>query len=71
DSSISMIEAAIQGLGIALAPPVMFEKALIEEKLIQPFDIFLDSGSYWLTRLQSQTETKAQTLFKQWILECC
>ncbi|MBF4364778.1 LysR family transcriptional regulator, partial [Vibrio anguillarum] len=34
-------------------------------------DIFLDSGSYWLTRLQSQTETKAQTLFKQWILECC
>ncbi|MDK9683408.1 LysR family transcriptional regulator [Pseudoalteromonas sp. D15MCD-2] len=71
DSSISMVEAAVQGFGIALAPPVMFEKTLMEKKLIQPFDIFLDSGSYWLTKRQSQTETKAQTLFKQWILEYC
>lgn len=71
DSSISMVEAAIQGYGIALAPPVMFEKHLLTETLIQPFDIFLNHGSYWLTKLQRQKDNQAKLTFKKWILATC
>ncbi|MBV7261345.1 LysR family transcriptional regulator [Photobacterium sp. WH24] len=70
DSSIAMIEAAIQGYGVALAPPVMFERLLMEEKLVQPFDLYLHKGSYWLTRLHAQKESQAQINFKQWLLAC-
>ncbi|WP_330960698.1 LysR family transcriptional regulator [Photobacterium sp. 53610] len=69
DSSISMIEAAIQGYGVALAPPAMFERQLAEEKLVQPFEIYLHKGAYWLTKLHGQQETQAQLQFKAWLLE--
>ncbi|WP_120510354.1 LysR family transcriptional regulator [Photobacterium salinisoli] len=68
DSSIAMVEAAMQGYGVALAPSVMFERLLTEEKLVQPFDIYLHKGSYWLTKLHAQKESQAQINFKQWLL---
>lgn len=68
DSSLVMMEAARQGAGVALAPAAMFEAMLASEAICQVFDIGIDNGSYWLTRLQSRTETDAMQAFGQWLL---
>ncbi|MDI1333476.1 MULTISPECIES: LysR family transcriptional regulator [Pseudomonas] len=69
DSSLAMMEAALQGAGIALAPPLMFARQLAAGAIEQPFDIGITTGSYWLTRLQSRPETSAMTMFREWLLQ--
>ena len=69
DSSLAMMEAALQGTGIALAPPLMFARQLAAGAIEQPFDIGITPGCYWLTRLQSRPETSAMTMFKEWLLQ--
>jgi LysR family transcriptional regulator of beta-lactamase len=69
DSSLAMMEAAIQGLGVALAPPMMFARQLTEQRIRQPFAIGIVTGSYWLTRLQSRPETAAMTAFRSWLVD--
>ncbi|WP_279628798.1 LysR family transcriptional regulator [Vreelandella nigrificans] len=68
DSSIAMVEAAIQGVGVALAPPLMFSRQLNSGALVQPFDTTVSLGGYWLTRLQTRTETHAMASFREWLL---
>jgi LysR family transcriptional regulator of beta-lactamase len=67
DSSVLMIEAALQGAGVALAPPLMFSRQLAAGELEQPFPIWISKGSYWLTRLQSRSVTPAMEMFRKWI----
>ena len=69
DSSLAMMEAALQGAGIALAPPLMFSRQLAAGAIEQPFAIGITTGSYWLTRLQSRPETAAMMSFKGWLLQ--
>ena len=69
DSSLAMMEAALQGTGVALAPPLMFSRQLAAGAIEQPFDIGITTGSYWLTRLQSRPETSAMAAFKDWLLQ--
>jgi LysR family transcriptional regulator of beta-lactamase len=69
DSSLAMMEAALQGAGIALAPPLMFSRQLAAGAIEQPFAIGITTGSYWLTRLQSRPETAAMAAFKEWLLQ--
>ena len=68
DSSIAMVEAALQGAGVALAPPLMFSRQLNSGALVQPFDTTVSLGGYWLTRLQTRTETHAMASFREWLL---
>jgi LysR family transcriptional regulator of beta-lactamase len=67
DSSLAMMEAALQGVGVALAPPLMFEGHLSSGRIRQPFPTGISLGSYWLTRLQSKPPTAAMTAFSDWI----
>ncbi|CNI16438.1 transcriptional activator protein [Yersinia massiliensis] len=67
DSSVGMLEAAQAEIGIALAPPSMFMHLLRSERIIQPFSTTVSLGGYWLTRLQSRTETAAMRSFAQWL----
>lgn len=68
DSSIAMVEAALQGAGVALAPPLMFSRQLTSGALVQPFDTTVSLGGYWLTRLQTRAETHAMASFREWLL---
>ncbi|HIV76422.1 MAG TPA: LysR family transcriptional regulator [Candidatus Sphingomonas excrementigallinarum] len=68
DSSALMVGAAMAGLGIALAPKVMFGHELTPERLVQPFAIEIDAGRYWLTRLLSRKEGLAMKAFRQWVM---
>ncbi|WEF30498.1 LysR family transcriptional regulator AmpR [Klebsiella aerogenes] len=69
DSSVTMLEAAQSGLGIAIAPVKMFGHLLENKRIVQPFKIHIDLGSYWLTRLQSRAETPAMLDFSRWLTE--
>lgn len=68
DTSLGMMEAALQGLGVALAPPSMFSRHLASGAIIQPFPVTISLGSYWLTRLQSKPQTSAMLAFSDWML---
>jgi len=67
DSSLAMMESALQGIGVALAPALMFARQLQSDAIRQPFDVGISTGSYWLTRLQSRAETSAMLAFKGWL----
>lgn len=69
DSSLAMMEAALQGSGVALAPALMFSRQLESNVFRQPFAVGITTGSYWLTRLQSRNETPAMLAFKGWLRE--
>lgn len=69
DTSLGMMEAALQGLGVALAPPSMFSRHLASGAVVQPFPVTISLGSYWLTRLQSKPPTPAMQAFSEWMFE--
>jgi LysR family transcriptional regulator of beta-lactamase len=69
DSSRLMVEAALQGAGVALAPASMFERDLALGRLVRPFDIDVQAGSYWLTWQKAKPATPAMRAFNQWILK--
>ncbi|RZL87853.1 MAG: LysR family transcriptional regulator [Variovorax sp.] len=68
DSSRLMVEAAMQGGGVALAPASMFERELGEGRLVQPLATEVMTGSYWLARLRSRPLTPAMEAFRGWLL---
>lgn len=67
DSSVLMVEAALQGAGVALAPPLMFSRQFAAGIIEQPFDIYISKGGYWLTRLKSRSVTPAMEIFRNWL----
>lgn len=67
DSSVPMVEAAVQGAGIALAPPLMFQRQLSCGNLVQPFPVYVSKGCYWLTRLKSRPVSNAMATFEAWL----
>lgn len=67
DSSWVMVEAALLGAGVALAPPAMFERELAVGRLVQPFATEVSIGRYWLTWLKSKTPNRAAAAFSTWI----
>jgi LysR family transcriptional regulator of beta-lactamase len=69
DSSRLMVEAAMQGAGIALAPALMFDHEINTGRLVRPFEVEVHAGSYWLTWLKGKPMTPAMLLFNQWIKE--
>lgn len=68
DSSRLMVEAAMQGAGVALAPASMFERELGEGRLVRPLATEVMTGSYWLTRLRSRATGPAMEAFRTWLL---
>jgi LysR family transcriptional regulator of beta-lactamase len=69
DSSRLMVEAAMQGAGAALAPVSMFQRELAEGRLVQPLNVEVLTGSYWLTRIRSRPVSPPMALFRKWLLE--
>ena len=68
DASAIMVQAAMLGQGVALAPPGMFRRELRQGRLAQPFDLEVDVVGYWLTRLRSKEPTPAMEAFRTWLL---
>ncbi len=69
DSSLIMVQAALRGEGVALAPPSQFARELETGQLVQPFPIEVDVGGYWLTSLKSRPPTAGMLAFRAWLRE--
>lgn len=69
DSSLTMAEAALQGAGVALLPAGLFAGDMRGGRLVQPFDVSVSTGRYWLTRLKSRRMTPAMRGFRTWLLD--
>jgi LysR family transcriptional regulator of beta-lactamase len=54
-------------VGVALLPARLFEQDLASGRLVQPFELCVDAGRYWLTRLKSRIETAAMGAVKEWL----
>ena len=68
DSSLTLMEAAARGVGVALVPVAMFRQEIEAGRIVQPFAITARTGSYWLTRLKSHEETASMQTFRRWLL---
>jgi LysR family transcriptional regulator of beta-lactamase len=68
DSAAAMVEAALAGHGVALAPARMFERELAEGRAARPFRLEVAMGGYWLTSLKSRKPTPAMAAFQSWLL---
>jgi LysR family transcriptional regulator of beta-lactamase len=69
DASPTLAAAAASGAGVALLPARLFEQDLASGRLAQPFDLCVDAGRYWLTRLKSRSETAAMAAVRAWLRE--
>lgn len=69
DSSVTMAEAAMQGLGVALAPAAMLGRQIEGGMLVRPFAREIVLGRYWLTWLKSRSFTPAMAAFRDWLLD--
>jgi len=68
DTSPTLASAAAAGAGVALLPVRLFEQDLASGRLVQPFDLSVDVGRYWLTRLKSRAETGAMVAVRRWLM---
>jgi LysR family transcriptional regulator, regulator of gene expression of beta-lactamase len=68
DSSVLMVQAAMMGVGVALAPAAMFQLELASGRLVQPFATEVDQGRYWLTRSLAREPSAAWALVRDAIL---
>jgi LysR family transcriptional regulator of beta-lactamase len=68
DASLTIASAAASGVGVALLPARLFEQDLASGRLVQPFELCVDAGRYWLTRLKSRAETTAMIAVREWLL---
>ncbi len=67
DSSVLMVQAALLGSGVALAPATMFGRELRQGRLLRPFAVEADTGRYWLTRPLAREEKPAARVFREWL----
>jgi LysR family transcriptional regulator of beta-lactamase len=67
DSSVTMAEAAMQGAGVALAPPSMLARAIDDGALVRPFPQEVSTGRYWLTWLKSRVPNAGMVAFREWL----
>lgn len=68
DSSSLMVASAMAGRGVALVPAAMFVQDLATGRLVAPFAVEVDLGSYWLTHLRTRPRTRAMRQFADWLM---
>lgn len=69
DSSLVMVQAAMLGEGVALAPAAMFRREIDSGRIVRPFAIEARIDGYWLTRLKSRPPGRAMAQFRSWLLD--
>jgi LysR family transcriptional regulator of beta-lactamase len=67
DSSLVLSDAAAQGAGVALLPLALFGRDLQSGRLVRLFNVEVDVGGYWLTRLKTRRKSAAMKAFQDWL----
>lgn len=69
DTTQMAVQAAIEGLGVALGPPEYFADELESGKLIQPFEVYIETGeAFFLVCPTGRAEEPKIKAFREWIL---
>ena len=64
-----VVQAAVEGLGVALGREPLVIDALCDGRLVRPFTEIADSPlRYWLVRRQETDESEKVSMFLKWIL---
>jgi len=64
-----VIQAALQGLGVAVIDPALVGEELASGRLVQPFPRILAlEGAYFLVRHPSKAKLKRVAAFREWLL---
>ena len=69
DSSLLLADAAAQGAGVALLPLRLFSRELQAGRLVRLFEVEVDVGRYWLTRLNRRRASPALQALTRWLEE--
>ena len=69
DSSLIMVQAAMRGEGVALAPHGLFCREIASGQIVRPFAIDAELDGYWLTHLKSRPVSNAMRAFRTWLLD--
>ena len=62
------IQAAIDGLGVTVAPKPLVETDLAEGRLVIPFDLVAPSGSAYYVVSKSDGGSRSVAVFREWLL---
>ncbi len=63
------VQAAIDGLGVAIGSPYLFNEDIVAGRLFQPFPLTVGHGkAYWLVHQESAGERRKVKAFRDWIL---
>jgi DNA-binding transcriptional LysR family regulator len=69
DSTRIAVEAAMEGLGVAIGPPGLFKDELARGRLYQPFKLTVKNGAaFWVVCPASAAERAKIKAFRAWIL---
>lgn len=70
DSTRVAVAAAMEGVGVAIGAPFMFEAELEAGRLVQPLPLVVPAGkSYWVVCRKQDVERPTIRAFREWILE--
>ncbi|MBI3507069.1 MAG: transcriptional regulator GcvA [Proteobacteria bacterium] len=70
DSTRVALEAAMEGMGIALGDPLLFAAEIASGRLVQPLPIVVPaSRSYWVVCRKQDVERPTIKAFREWILD--
>jgi LysR family glycine cleavage system transcriptional activator len=68
DSTKIAVQAAIDGLGIAMGPPTLFADDIAAGRLFQPFPLAVETGkSYWFAVPENSADRPKVKAFRDWI----
>ena len=69
DTTQMAVQAAIEGLGVALGPPEYYAEELRSGRLVQPFEIYVGTDeAYYLVCPESRAAEPKIAAFRDWIL---
>ncbi|MBL8831367.1 MAG: transcriptional regulator GcvA [Rhodospirillales bacterium] len=70
DSTRVAVEAAMEGMGVALGAPFLFSAEIASGRLVRPLPLVVPAGrSYWLVCRRQDVERPSIKAFREWLLE--
>lgn len=68
DTQVLEVAAAQANGGVAIGSPIMFAAEIAAGRLVQPFEVYIGEGGYWLIYPKDRRRARKIAAFRDWIL---